>query len=240
VAGLAESLVHAIRLRVVRAALAQLEAACELRVDRVGESLDVFVREVGRQLVRRELRRVQDLVRPRTADAGERALVAEKGVEPARLTAEDDGELVGADPERLGAEVIQLARRALGREEPDARSLLPGVLGEDELRAAPELEDECGRLRRLLARLQELEPSGRHQMNEKDELAVLGREEESLAASVRARESSSLERGERRVERLERRDVRRACLRDRKRRDRVGELAPPRFHLGKLGHRVSR
>ncbi len=50
-------------------------------------------------------------------------------------------------------------------------------------------------------------------------------------------EATSLEGGERRVERLQRGDVRRPGLRDRNGGNRVIELAPPRLHLRKLRHR---
>ena len=74
-------------------------------------------------------------------------------------------------------------------------------------------------------------------MDEQDELAVGGREEEALAAALHAAELPALEGLQRRVERLQRRDVRRAGLRDREGRDRVIELASPRLHLRELRHR---
>ena len=133
----------AVGLRVVGAALAQLEAACELVVDRRREARDLLVGEVGRERIRRELRRVEDLVRPGAADAGDRALVAEERVQAARLAAEDLAERLRVEAERLGAEVVELRGGALRREEPDAGALLLRVLGQDELRAAGELEREC-------------------------------------------------------------------------------------------------
>ena len=68
-------------------------------------------------------------------------------------------------------------------------------------------------------------------MDEQDELAVGGREEQPLALAFHAAELPALEGVERRVEGLQRGDVRRAGLRDRERRDRVIELASPRLHL---------
>src|SRR4051794_7019433 len=69
VAGLAEPVVDPVGLLVRRAALAQLEAARELRVDRGGEPRDLLVVEVRREREGREPRGVQDLVRPRPPDA---------------------------------------------------------------------------------------------------------------------------------------------------------------------------
>ena len=89
----------------------------------------------------------------------------------------------------------------------------------------------------LLAGPEELEPARRHQVDEEHELAVVGREEKALAASLGAAEATPLERVERRVEGLQRRDVRRARLRNRERRHGVVQLAPPRLHLRQLGHR---
>jgi hypothetical protein len=73
---------------------------------------------------------------------------------------------------------------------------------------------------------------------EQHELSVVGPEEKSFAAPLGAPEPSTLQRVERRVERLQRRDVRRAGLRDRERRHLVVQLAPPRLHLRQLGHEL--
>ena len=128
---------------------------------------------------------------------------------------------------------------ALRREQPDAGALLLRVLGQDELRAAGELELERRRLRPGLAGAQvALEPARGHQVDEEHELAVGGREEEPLRAALGPAELAALERGERRVERLQRRDVRGAGLRDRERGDRVRQLSAPRLHLRELGHRA--
>jgi hypothetical protein len=69
-------------------------------------------------------------------------------------------------------------------------------------------------------------------VHEQDELAVLGREEEPFRAPPGAREPPALERGERRVEGLERRDVRRPGLLDRECGNRAVERATPGLHLG--------
>ncbi len=83
------------------------------------------------------------------------------------------------------------------------------------------------------------QPTGRHQVDEEDELAVVGGEEKPLAAPLGPTEATALERVERRVERLQRGDVRGAGLGDREGRHRVVELPPPRLHLRKLGHEVT-
>src|SRR4029078_5332261 len=85
VTGLAELVVDAADLRVLRAALAQFEAPRELGVDRIRERLDVSRGQSLGRGERGQLRRVQDLVRPRAADAGDHPLVAEQGVQPPRL-----------------------------------------------------------------------------------------------------------------------------------------------------------
>ncbi len=226
----------AVRLLVAGAALAELEAAGELGVDRGGEPRDLLVVEILRERVRRELRLVEDLVRPRAADAGDRALVAQQRVQAPPFAAEDRRQLGGVDAGRLRAEVRELAFGRVRREKPHAGALPPRVLGEDELRAAGELEGERRDLRPLVAGAQRLQPARRHQVDEEHELAVVGGEEEALAAPLDAAEAPAFERGERRVERLQRRDVRRAGLRDREGRHRVTELAPPGLHLRVFGH----
>ena len=149
---------------------------------------------------------------------------------------DDLAEPLGVEAERLGAEMLELGLRRLGRQQPDAGALLPRVLGEDELRAALETRARTRASSGLLAGLQELEPARGHQVDEQHELAVVGGEEQPLAAPLGAAEAPALERVERRVERLQRRDVRRPGLRDREGRDGVVELAPPRLHLRELGH----
>ena len=111
------------------------------------------------------------------------------------------------------------------------RLLRPG-LGQYELGATLKPEPERRGFRSLLARLEVAEAARRHQVHEQDELTVLGREEEPFRAAPGAGQPAALERVERRVEGLERRDVRRAGLLDRKGRDRAVERAAPGLHLG--------
>ena len=112
VARLAEPAVDAVRLLVGGARLAQLEAALELGVHRGREPLHLFVVEIAGECVRRELRRVEDLVRPRAADARDQALVAKQRVQPPRLAVDDLAQPLRPEPERLRAEVRELG---LGR-----------------------------------------------------------------------------------------------------------------------------
>jgi hypothetical protein len=68
------------------------------------------------------------------------------------------------------------------------------------------------------------------------ELAVRRRQQEPLRAAFDA-ERLAFERRERRIDRLERRDVRRAGALDGRRRDERVELTAPRLDFGQLGQR---
>jgi hypothetical protein len=72
-----------------------------------------------------------------------------------------------------------------------------------------------------------------------DEVLVIGREEKVLAAAPGTGEAEALERGEGRLERLQRGDVRRPGLLDRGGADRLVERLPPGLDLGKLGNSSS-
>ena len=60
----------------------------------------------------------------RSADAGERALVAQERVQPPVVAGEDLAQPLDAEPERLRAEVRQLGLRLLRGLEPHPRPLL--------------------------------------------------------------------------------------------------------------------
>ena len=64
--------------------------------------------------------------------------------------------------------------------------------------------------------------------------------QQALAAPLGSREPPALQRRQRRVERLQRRHVRRACLLDRERADGLVQRAPPRLDLGEFRHVGSR
>ena len=76
------------------------------------------------------------------------------------------------------------------------------------------------------------DPAGAHQVDAQLERPVGGREEEPLAAPARSRETPALELAQRRVERLQRRDVRRPRLQHGRGRHERIELAHPRLDLG--------
>ena len=73
-------------------------------------------------------------------------------------------------------------------------------------------------------------------MHHQHELAVLGREQEPLGAPFDACEALPDERGERRIERLQRGDMGRAGLLNGASLDVLVELAAPGLDLGQLGH----
>jgi hypothetical protein len=69
-------------------------------------------------------------------------------------------------------------------------------------------------------------------MDDEDEISILSRKEEALPAALDTFKPPTLQRPERRVECLERRDVRRPGLRDREGAHRIVQRAPEGFHLG--------
>src|SRR5262249_6033441 len=118
-ARLAEPVVDPVRTLVAGAAQAQLEPALQLFVDRAGEPGDLPVGQLRGQREGGQLRTVQDLVRPGAADAGQRPLVAEKRVQPARVGAEDLAEAIGPDAEGLRTEMGDLLLRLVRSQKPD-------------------------------------------------------------------------------------------------------------------------
>ncbi len=183
-----------------------------------------------------EARGVQDLVRPGTPDAGDGALVAEQRVEAPRGGRENLGEPLGADPERLRAQVRKLFVGLLWCEQPDTGALLRARLGEHELAAALEAESEGGRLRAFRAGAEVAQAARGHEVDHQHELAVLGLEQEPLAAPGGAGQASALERLQRRVDRLQRGDVGRPGALDRKRAHGIVERLANRFDLGQFRH----
>ena len=168
----------------------------------------------------------------RATDARECALVAQQGMELATLTVEDRAEPLRSEVERVWPEMCELGLEALGREEPDAGALLLASFGQHQLAAVLEREPEHRRLRRLRAGSVVAQPPRAHQVDTKDEPAVLGREEQVLAAAARTRERLPLEGRERWLERLHGRDVRRPGASDGRPLDERVELAHPRLDFG--------
>ena len=165
----------------------------------------------------------------RPADPGERTLVAQQRVEPAIVAGEDLPELLDAEPERLRPEMGELGLGLSRRLQPDAGALLRAALREHELAAVLEPQPERRRLGPLRPGGQELDPARAHQVDPKLELAVVGREEQPLAPAAGALEPAAVELAQRRVERLQRGDVRRARLQDRARGHERVKLAHPRL-----------
>ena len=175
---------------------------------------------------------MEDLVRVRASDPGERALVAQERVEAAIVAGEDLAQQLHAESKRLRADVRQLLVGLLRRLQPDAGPLLRAGLGEDELAAVLEAKSERRPLRAFRSRREVANPPRAHQVDPQLELAVVGREEEPFAAAAGALEAPTLERAQRRVEGLQRGDVGGAGLEHRRRRDERVELPHPGFHFG--------
>src|SRR4029077_2009605 len=99
----------------------------------------------------RQLRVMEDLVRPGPADACDRPLVAQKRMEPTRFRGEDLAERLGAETKRLRPEMGQLRLGRFRREQPDAGPLLRAGFREHELGAALEAEAKGRCLRTFFA-----------------------------------------------------------------------------------------
>src|SRR5882672_1688162 len=113
-------------------------------------------------------------------------------MEPPRLRGQDLAERVGAEAERLRPKVGQLLLGRLRREQPDACPFLRAGLGEHELGPALEAKAKGRCLRPFFAGSEVAKAPCRHQMDEQDELAVLGRKEQPLASSGGTLEPPSL------------------------------------------------
>src|SRR6185436_7737415 len=98
--------------------------------------------------------------------------------------------------------------------EPHPGALLLARLREDELTTVGEAGAEHLRLRTLRSRRQVAQPYRAHEVDAEHEVLVLDGEQEVLAPAARALEAAAVELLERRRERLERGDVRRARLLD--------------------------
>src|SRR5580765_4605386 len=104
-----------------------------------------------------------------------------------RLFGADRAERLRAEAERLRPEMRELRLGRLGREQPDTRALLRAGLGEDELPTALELEPKRRDLGPFLAGPQVAKTTRGHQVDEHDELAVIGRKQQPLGATARSR-----------------------------------------------------
>ena len=167
-----------------------------------------------------------------TPDARDRALIPQERVELASFTAENLRERGGVEVECVGPEVREIRVELRRRHEPDSGAFLLPRLRQQELVASCEPEPEHGRLRPLRSRCEVAESTRAHEVDAEHELPVLRGKEEVLAAAARALKTASLERRERRVERLQGGDVCGTGFLDRRARDQRSELAHPRLHLG--------
>ncbi len=165
------------------------------------------------------------------SDPGDRALVAQERVELAPIAFEDLAQCCGVELECVGPEVPEVLSELLSGDEPNARPLLLARLGEDELTAVGEAQAEHRRLRALRPGRDVAQPARAHQMYAQHEIRILDREQEVLAAASRTFEAPTVELGERRRERLQRRDVRGSRLLDRRAGHERVELPHPRFDL---------
>ena len=102
-ARLSEPVVDQVDVLVAFASEPQLERALEILVDRRCEPLGLLLGQVRRGLERAEPCPEKDLVRMGPADSGERALVAEEGMELAALAAQDLAERSCVELERIRA-----------------------------------------------------------------------------------------------------------------------------------------
>src|SRR5919109_1785930 len=159
-------------------------------------------------------------------------------MEPARVSGEDLAEALGAEPERLWAEVLELALRRARLEQPDPSSLSRSSLRQHQLGPAFEHEPEGRRFRTLFRSEQPAEPPRGHQVYEQHQLLVLGRKQEALTPTLDAPKAASLESTQRGVVRLQRGDVSGPGLGDGGYLDRLVQGAPQRLHLWKLRHRA--
>ena len=155
------------------------------------------------------------------------------------LAVQDLAEPRRVEVEGVGPEMGEVLVELCLRDEPHAGSLLLPRLCENELCPVEEAHAEHRRLRSLRAGREVAQPPGAHEVDAHDEILASDRKQEVLAAPVRALEAAAVERRERGVEGLQRRDVRRAGLLDRRTRYQWIELAHPRLHLGQLGHPVT-
>src|SRR5215831_6130218 len=107
---------------------------------------------------------MEDLVRPRAADAADHALIAKQRVQSARLIRQHLAQALRADVQCVGAEVSELELGLLRSQQPYACALLRARFGEHELRAVLEGEPERGRLRSRLSGAQEAKTACGHQV----------------------------------------------------------------------------
>ena len=130
---------------------------------------------------------VEDLVRPRAADARDQPLVAEQRVQPPRVGGEDPRR---ATPRRAGRPRGRGARApassASGRSsQTPARRLAPASVSTSSPPSSKRSRN-IGVFGPFAPGREVLQPAGAHQVHHQHELAVVGREEEPLRPPARA------------------------------------------------------
>ena len=194
----------------------ELEPAGELVTDRGREPLGLLLGELGRERVGRERgpyagSRSPRRARCRRSPAG-RAGASAAGASRRRGSARASRPS-GRRPR--GRDDASSAASASGRSsQTPARFRLPASVStssppSSKRRRKTGVFGPCSPGREIA------DPPGAHQVNHQRQLAVLGRKEQSLCPSVGARDPLAGERRERRIERLQRCDMRGAGLRDR-------------------------
>ena len=210
-AWLAEAVVHAIHLAVLPAVEAQLEPPCELVPDRRREPLGLLLVDLRRELVGREPSPPRGSRSPRRArsrrSAAGRGAASAAAASPTRGSARRLRSRAGRPPGR-DARAPRAAASGRSSHTP-ARFFEPASVSCSSPPSAKRSRN-IGVFAPFAAGGDVLEPPGAHQMHHQDELAVGGRQQEPLGAPLDAAEALPVERGDRRVERLQRGDVRRA------------------------------
>src|SRR5919107_4616473 len=138
---------HLVRHRLAHHVLVVRERAAEHLLAGSVERLDLPGVEIGALLERRQPRRPEQLVHPRPADSGDRALIAQKRVEVARLVEEahhliEWGRRVGVGAE--GGDVV-LGRDLLSLQQLGPRPPLRAELAQPQLAAVLEPDQDARR-----------------------------------------------------------------------------------------------
>src|SRR4051794_18572908 len=218
--------------------LVVVERPVEAADDRRAQRLGLVVVEVVAALERRQVGGPENLVDPRAPDAGDDALVAQHRVQRSRaLWREQLAQRRRVGP-RVGAErrerLVLLQR--VRAEHLHPRRLLRAELAQAQLAPVVDPQQEPGRaVAQRGALVEELQPPGRHEVEEHREIAR-DVHDEVLAAPPDARDRRALERVQRRVERLQRVDARRERGLDRRAAQGGVEAARRDLDLGQLGH----
>jgi L-asparaginase II len=217
-------------------ARAELERPRKVVTDRPNESLDLLTRQSCGESKRRQPAPVQDLVGVRAADTRDRTLVAEERMELALTRSQDRRQPIPVQLQSVRSKMGEIGFDLFRRRQPDAGSLLLPGLGQHECAAACEAEAERRPPRPACIGVEKAQPAGSHQVDAKDELPIVGGEEDVLPPTPRTRKEPPFERGERRVNGFERGNVRRSDALDTRSADERIELTYPRLDLGQLRH----